>query len=205
MNSTKDTRHLSEKAQKDYELVVKATKHNDQQAFSDLMDRYNDSIYFMLLKMVNNKDDAEDLTIEAFGKAFNSLKQYTPNYAFSTWLFKIASNNCIDFLRKKKKKIMSIDNSIENKDGDEIAIELKSDARTPEQETIRDQKIEVMRTYVKKLKPRYETLVEMRYFKEMSYEEISTELGLPLGTVKAQLFRAREFLYNLMKHNIETI
>lgn len=205
MNSTKETQHLSEKAQKDYELVVKATKYNDQQAFSDLMDRYKDSIYFMLLKMVNNKDDAEDLTIEAFGKAFNSLKQYTPNYAFSTWLFKIASNNCIDFLRKKKKKILSIDNSIENKDGDEIAIELKSDARTPEQETIRDQKIEVMRTYVKKLKPRYETLVEMRYFKEMSYEEISTELGLPLGTVKAQLFRAREFLYNLMKHNIETI
>ena len=205
MNSTKETKHLSEKAQKDYELVVKATKYNDQQAFSDLMDRYKDSIYFMLLKMVNNKDDAEDLTIEAFGKAFNSLKQYTPNYAFSTWLFKIASNNCIDFLRKEKKKIMSIDNSIENKDGDEIAIELKSDARTPEQETIRDQKIEVMRTYVKKLKPRYETLVEMRYFKEMSYEEISTELGLPLGTVKAQLFRAREFLYNLMKHNIETI
>ena len=205
MDSTKETKHLSEKAQKDYELVVKATKYNDQQAFSDLMDRYKDSIYFMLLKMVNNKDDAEDLTIEAFGKAFNSLKQYTPNYAFSTWLFKIASNNCIDFLRKKKKKIMSIDNSIENKDGDEIAIELKSDARTPEQETIRDQKIEVMRTYVKKLKPRYETLVEMRYFKEMSYEEISTELGLPLGTVKAQLFRAREFLYNLMKHNIETI
>ena len=205
MNSTKETQHLSEKAQKDYELVVKATKNNDQQAFSDLMDRYKDSIYFMLLKMVNNKDDAEDLTIEAFGKAFNSLKQYTPNYAFSTWLFKIASNNCIDFLRKKKKKILSIDNSIENKDGDEIAIELKSDARTPEQETIRDQKIEVMRTYVKKLKPRYETLVEMRYFKEMSYEEISTELGLPLGTVKAQLFRAREFLYNLMKHNIETI
>ncbi|MEC8617828.1 MAG: sigma-70 family RNA polymerase sigma factor [Bacteroidota bacterium] len=205
MNSSKETKHLSEKAQKDYELVVKATKYNDQQAFSDLMDRYKDSIYFMLLKMVNNKDDAEDLTIEAFGKAFNSLKQYTPNYAFSTWLFKIASNNCIDFLRKKKKKIMSIDNSIENKDGDEIAIELKSDARTPEQETIRDQKIEVMRSYVKKLKPRYETLVEMRYFKEMSYEEISTELGLPLGTVKAQLFRAREFLYKLMKHNIETI
>ena len=205
MNSTKETKHLSEKAQKDYELVVKATKYNDQQAFSDLMDRYKDSIYFMLLKMVNNKDDAEDLTIEAFGKAFNSLKQYTPNYAFSTWLFKIASNNCIDFLRKKKKKIMSIDNSIENKDGDELVIELKSDARTPEQETIRDQKIEVMRMYVKKLKPRYETLVEMRYFKEMSYEEISTELGLPLGTVKAQLFRAREFLYNLMKHNIETI
>ena len=205
MDNKKESTHLSEKAQKDYDLVIKATKYDDQQAFSDLMDRYKDSIYFMLLKMVNNKDDAEDLTIEAFGKAFNSLKQYTPNYAFSTWLFKIATNNCIDFLRKKKKKTMSIDNSIENKDGDEITIELKSDARTPEQETIRDQKIELMRSYVKKLKPRYETLVEMRYFKEMSYEEISDELNLPLGTVKSQLFRAREFLYNLMKHNIETI
>ena len=205
MDHKKESTHLSEKAQKDYDLVIKATKYDDQQAFSDLMDRYKDSIYFMLLKMVNNKDDAEDLTIEAFGKAFNSLKQYTPNYAFSTWLFKIATNNCIDFLRKKKKKTMSIDNSIENKDGDEITIELKSDARTPEQETIRDQKIELMRSYVNKLKPRYETLVEMRYFKEMSYEEISNELNLPLGTVKAQLFRAREFLYNLMKHNIETI
>ena len=205
MDHKKESTHLSEKAQKDYDLVIKATKYDDQQAFSDLMDRYKDSIYFMLLKMVNNKDDAEDLTIEAFGKAFNSLKQYTPNYAFSTWLFKIATNNCIDFLRKKKKKTMSIDNSIENKDGDEITIELKSDARTPEQETIRDQKIELMRSYVKKLKPSYETLVEMRYFKEMSYEEISNELNLPLGTVKAQLFRAREFLYNLMKHNIETI
>ena len=197
--------HLSEKAKKDYQLVIKATEEKDQQAFAQLMERYKDAIYYMLLKMVNNNDDAEDLTIEAFGKAFNRLNQYTPSYAFSTWLFKIASNNCIDFLRKKKKNVMSIDNRITNKDGDEIMIDLKSDVMTPEQETIRDQKIQLMRSYVKKLKPRYETLVEMRYFKEMSYEEISSELGLPLGTVKAQLFRAREFLHNIMKHNIETI
>ena len=197
--------HLSEKAKKDYQLVLKATEEKDQQAFAQLMERYKDAIYYMLLKMVNNNDDAEDLTIEAFGKAFNRLNQYTPSYAFSTWLFKIASNNCIDFLRKKKKNVMSIDNRITNKDGDEIMIDLKSDVMNPEQETIRDQKIQLMRSYVKKLKPRYETLVEMRYFKEMSYEEISSELGLPLGTVKAQLFRAREFLHNIMKHNIETI
>lgn len=197
--------HLSEKAKKDYQLVLKATEEKDQQAFAQLMERYKDAIYYMLLKMVNNNDDAEDLTIEAFGKAFNRLNQYTPSYAFSTWLFKIATNNCIDFLRKKKKNVMSIDNRITNKDGDEIMIDLKSDVMTPEQKTIRDQKIQLMRSYVKKLKPRYETLVEMRYFKEMSYEEISSELGLPLGTVKAQLFRAREFLHNIMKHNIETI
>jgi|TARA_Y100000385_G_C12968619_1_gene583000 RNA polymerase sigma-70 factor (ECF subfamily) len=205
MNSKIEISHLSEKAKKDYQLVLRAIEEKDQQAFAELMDRYKDAIYFMLLKMVNNNDDAEDLTIEAFGKAFNRLAQYTPNYAFSTWLFKIATNNCIDFLRKKKKNVMSIDNRISNKDGDEIMIELKSDGMTPEQETMRDQKIQLMRSYVKKLKPRYETLVEMRYFKEMSYEEISTELGLPLGTVKAQLFRAREFLYNLMKHSVETI
>ncbi len=197
--------HLSEKAQKDYELVLRATKGKDQQAFSFLMERYKDSIYFMLLKMVNNKDDADDLTIEAFGKAFNRLSQYTPNYAFSTWLFKIATNNCIDFLRKKKKNVMSIDNRIQNKDGDTIMFELKSDAMNPEQVAMKDQKIKLMRTYVKQLKPRYETLVEMRYFKEMSYDEISIELNLPLGTVKAQLFRAREFLYNIMKNKVETI
>jgi len=205
MDKKNNIAHLSDKAKIDYGLVIKATKEKDQQAFAELMSRYKDSIYFMLYKMVKNKDDAEDLTLEAFGKAFNRLSQYTPNYAFSTWLFKIATNNCIDFLRKKRKNILSIDNGIENKDGDKMMIEIKSDGRTPEQETMRDQKIELMRTYVKKLKPRYETLVVMRYFKEMSYEEISSELNLPLGTVKAQLFRAREFLYNIMKHNIETI
>ena len=197
--------HLSEKAQKDYELIIRATEEKDQQAFSELMDKYKNSIYFMLLKMVNNNDDAEDLTLEAFGKAFNRLNQYTPNYAFSTWLFKIATNNCIDFLRKKKKNVMSIDNRVSNKDGEEYMFEIKSDGMTPEQIAMNDQKIQLMRQYVKKLKPRYQTLVEMRYFKEMSYDEISEEMDLPLGTVKAQLFRAREFLYNIMKHSIETI
>jgi len=205
MGEEKSLSHLSEKAQKDYELVQRATKNKDQQAFSDLMDKYKDPIYYMLLKMVNNNDDAEDLTLEAFGKAFNRLNQYTPNFAFSTWLFKIATNNCIDFLRKKKKKVMSIDNRISNSDGEEYMFEIKSDGMTPEQITMNDQKIQLMRQYVKKLKPRYEILVEMRYFKEMSYEEISVELNLPLGTVKAQLFRAREFLYNIMKHSFETI
>ena len=205
MEKEKLLSHLSEKAQKDYELVLRATKNKDQQAFSDLMDKYKDPIYYMLLKMVNNNDDAEDLTLEAFGKAFNRLVQYTPNFAFSTWLFKIATNNCIDFLRKKKKNVMSIDNRVSNNDGEEYMFEIKSDGMTPEQIAMNEQKIQLMRQYVKKLKPWYEILVEMRYFKEMSYEEISIELNLPLGTVKAQLFRAREFLYNIMKHSFETI
>ena len=205
MEKEKTVSHLSEKAQKDFELVIRATQKKDQQAFAELMDKYKDSIYYMLLKMVHNNDDAEDLTLEAFGKAFSRLHQYTPNFAFSTWLFKIATNNCIDFLRKKKKNVMSIDNRIENEDGDDFKFEIKSEGLAPEQNAMNDQKIHLMRQYVKKLKPRYEILVEMRYFKEMSYDEISEELQLPLGTVKAQLFRAREFLFNILKHSIETI
>lgn len=192
--------NLSVKARHDYGLVLKALE-GEQKAYAELMDRYRDSIYFMLLKMINNKDDADDLTIEAFGKAFNRLHQYTPNYAFSTWLFKIASNNCIDFIRKKRLKLTSIDNPYDNDDGDNYSIDLKSKDRNPEQEAIRTQKIQMMRDVVDKLKPRYKELVELRYFKELSYEEISKELDIPLGTVKAQLFRARDFLYNILKHS----
>lgn len=197
--------NLSEKAQYDYKLVRRAVDNGDQKAYAELMSRYRDSIYFMLLKMINNKDDAEDLTIEAFGKAFNRLKQYTPNYAFSTWLFKIASNNCIDWIRKQKKKTLSIDNPIGTDDGDEMTIELRSHGPDPEDVVIREQKNAIMREVVDKLKPRYRTLVELRYYKEYSYEEIATELDLPLGTVKAQLFRAREFLLNLMQNSKDAI
>jgi RNA polymerase sigma-70 factor (ECF subfamily) len=196
---------LSEKAQLDYRLV-KAAIDGDQKAYAQLMDRYRDSIYFMLLKMVNNRDDADDLTIEAFGKAFNKLHQYTPNYAFSTWLFKIASNNCIDFIRKKKKKqLLSLDKPIEGNDGGEMTMDVPSGTLDPEETYIKEQKKILMHGVVEKLKPRYRTLVELRYFKEFSYEEIAQELDLPLGTVKAQLFRAREFLYNILKNSKEKI
>jgi len=192
--------NLSEKAKIDYEIVRRAVDNNDQKAYAELMGRYRDSIYFMLLKMINNKDDAEDLTIEAFGKAFKRLHQYTPKYAFSTWLFKIASNNCIDWIRKqKKKKTLSLDNPIGTGDGEDMTIEIRSDGPDPADVVMKTQKAEILRDVVAKLKPRYRTLVELRYYKEYSYEEIAQEMDLPLGTVKAQLFRAREFLNNLMK------
>ena len=107
------SKHLSDKAKHDYELVQRALKR-EEKAYTELMDRYRESIYFMLLKMVNNKDDADDLTIEAFGKAFKRLGQYTPQFAFSTWLFKIASNNAIDFIRKKRIKALSLDSGFRN-------------------------------------------------------------------------------------------
>lgn len=196
---------LSDKAMLDYRLVRAAIDSGDQKAYAQLMERYRDSIYFMLLKMVNNRDDADDLTIEAFGKAFNKLHQYTPNYAFSTWLFKIASNNCIDFIRKKKKNLLSLDKPLESSDGGEMTMDVPSGTLNPEETYIKEQKKILMHGVVEKLKPRYRTLVELRYFKEYSYEEIAQELDLPLGTVKAQLFRAREFLYNILKNSKEKI
>ncbi|MBL7110805.1 MAG: sigma-70 family RNA polymerase sigma factor [Bacteroidales bacterium] len=188
--------NLSEKARHDYQLVVRA-KQGDQQAYADLMGRYRDAIFYMLLKMVNNASDAEDLMIEAFGKAFKNIDQYTPNFAFSTWLFKIATNNCIDFIRKKRASTVSIDQS--NEDQDTQSVTIQSDTPDPEEHMINNQKIKLLHEVVAKLKPRYRTLVELRYFKEYSYEEISDELELPIGTVKAQLFRARELLYNILK------
>jgi len=193
--------NLSDKALVDYQLVREAVDHGNQKAYAELMSRYKDSIYFMLLKMVNNRDDADDLTIEAFGKAFKNIHQYTPDYAFSTWLFKIATNNCIDYIRKKRKQMLSIDKGYENENGEDVALEIKSDSIGPEEKLMKKQKMETMREVVDKLKPRYRTLIELRYFQELSYEEIATNMDLPLGTVKAQLFRAREFLYQIMKNS----
>jgi RNA polymerase sigma factor (sigma-70 family) len=195
--------HLTEKGLRDYKLVQLAVNTGDQKAFAELMNNYRDSLYFMLLKMTNNPHDADDLTIEAFGKAFKKLEQYTPNYAFSTWLFKIASNNCIDFIRKKKKNTFSLNNKGVDDNSHEMGDRIPSPTLDPEERIIKKQKIEMMREVVEKLKPHYRTLIELRYFKEYSYEEISEELQLPLGTVKAQLFRAREFLFNILKNRPE--
>jgi len=188
---------LSDKAQYDF-LLVEAALTGEEKAFAKLMSRYKDAIYFMLLKMVNNKNDAEDLTLEAFGKAFKNLHQYSPNFAFSTWLFKIATNNCIDFLRKRRGVYVSIETSQENGDNDQ-PIKLRSTDPNPEEKLIRIQKAILMRRIVHRLKPRYRILVELRYFREFSYEEIAKELNLPLGTVKAQLFRAREMLFKMIE------
>jgi RNA polymerase sigma factor (sigma-70 family) len=191
--------NLSEKAQHDFILVELARK-GDQKAYAELLGRYRDAIFYMLLKMVNNTSDAEDLTIEAFGKAFKNINQYTPNFAFSTWLFKIATNNCIDFIRKRRGNVVSLDQTINNDNSFSPSAQIQSDTPDPEAHMINQQKIKLLRDVVNKLKPRYRRLVELRYFNEFSYEEISKELNLPIGTVKAQLFRARDLLYNILKN-----
>jgi RNA polymerase sigma factor (sigma-70 family) len=199
------TGHLTPKAQRDYMLVQQAVKSGDRKAYAELLNNYRDSLYFLLLKMTNNPVDADDLTIEAFGKAFKNLEQYSPEYAFSTWLFKIATNNCIDYMRKNRRMTFTSGIDNEGNETDTYPANLPALTLDPEEKVIEKQKIKLMREIVERLKPHYRMLIEMRYFQEFSYEEIATELDLPLGTVKAQLFRARELLYNILKNSQEKI
>jgi len=197
---------LTDKGVRDYELVRAALEKGQQGAYAELMRNYRDSLYFMMLKMTNNPQDADDLTIEAFGKAFKNLNQYTPQYAFSTWLFRIASNNCIDFIRKKKmNEQISLSLNELSDEGDDISDLLPETARNPEEDVIRRQKIEALRAIVEKLKPNYKRIIELRYYQELSYEEISEEMDLPIGTVKAKLFRAREFLFHVLNSHHDRI
>ena len=153
----------------------------------------------MILKMVRNVDDAEDLTIEAFAKAFKNLYRFKKDYTFSTWLFRIATNNSIDFIRKKRLETMSLDTSYQDESGESVTIDVEDKNLNPQEEAIKSQKKELVQLFVTKLPAKYQRLVKLRYFKELSYEEIARELDAPLGTVKAQLHRARELMYDLVK------
>jgi RNA polymerase sigma-70 factor (ECF subfamily) len=186
---------FSDKATVDLALVEEA-KSGSEKAFTSLMNRYRDPIYFMLYKMVNNSTDADDLTIETFAKAFQYLDSYTPKYAFSTWLFKIATNNCVDFIRKKQMSPIPYDSPHDNMEN--IAATIQSDIPDPEESLIRRQKIEAIKDFVSQMRPRYRKLIKLRYYEEYSYEEIAAELKVPIGSVKAELHRAKTELYEML-------
>jgi RNA polymerase sigma factor (sigma-70 family) len=188
--------NFSANARNDFNLVVKA-KEEDQKAYAEIMQRYKDSIYFMALKMVNNKDDAMDLTVETFAKAFENLDKYKPEYAFSTWLFRIATNNSIDFIRKKRLNVISLDTLFEE-EGNDKYLQVRAEGLNPEEISIRKQESEKLKNMVEQLPLRYRTLIILRYYDELSYEEIAHQIDIPLGTVKAQLFRARDLMANIL-------
>lgn len=192
---------FSEKARADYKLVV-AAQNGDQKAFAKLLSRYRESVFFMIIKMVKNHDDAEDLTMDSFGRAFRNIKFYKPTSAFSTWLFRIASNNAIDFIRSNKQRLISIDKA-QDDDSDSPSFDpqpiLVEASNNPEQNLIYTQKERLMRQIVDELPEDYGLITSMRYFEEKSYTEIAEELNLPIGTVKARLFRSRELLLTIIK------
>lgn len=192
------TNNLTEKGKRDLKLINRALETGDPTAYNELMKLYRDPLYFMLYEKVGDQELAKDLTIESLGKAFKKLHLYVPNYVFSTWLFTVARNHCIDYLRKNKLPTVSIDKMMLDEDGKRTNFDLISDILNPEQEMEKKQRIAILRQIVDQLKPKYRALVKLRYFKEMTYDEIATTLDIPIGTVKAQLHRSREQLFKIM-------
>ena len=196
--------NLTEKGQRDLKLINRALESGDPAAYSELLKLYRDPLYFMPYEKVNDQELAKDLTIEVLGKAFKKLHMYVPEYTFSTWLFTVARNHCIDYLRKHKLPTISIDNMALDSDIKRPRFDLVSSSLNPEQTMEKTQRIAILRQIVDQLKPNYRDLVKLRYFKELSYEEIAKTLDAPIGTVKAQLHRSRELLFKIMSGSRDT-
>ena len=189
---------LTKKGERDLKLINIALENGDPSAYRKLLKLYRDPLYFMLYEKVNNEELAKDLTIESLGKAFQKLHLYTPEYTFSTWLFTVARNHCIDYLRKNKLPTISINQMMIDKNGKKTNFDIISNDLNPEQKIEKKQRIAILRQIVDQLKPKYRDLVKLRYFKELSYEEVAETLAIPIGTVKAQLHRSREQLFKIM-------
>lgn len=193
-----DTALQNDKAQRDYKLVVAARDNGDQRAYADLMSYYRLPVYTMLLRMTRNPAEADDLTMEAFSKAFCQLGSFAPTHTFSSWLFSIASNHGIDYIRHHRLPTVPLSQMEESQDGELREYPMPSHDENPEEQMIVAQRNVLMRQVVAQLPLRYRKIVEMRYFDELSYDDICQRLRLPLGTVKVQLNRARQLLSNIV-------
>ncbi|WP_372905674.1 RNA polymerase sigma factor [Rhodohalobacter sp.] len=196
-SQTTPRENASASSLEDDKLVTKAVA-GDQGAYRSLMEKYETPLFFHLLKMVKDKEQVRDLVQEAFMKAFDNLQSYNTNYAFSTWLYRITTNHAIDYLRKKKLQTTSIDEPVKTKEG-EMNIQLEDEHSGTDRKIIRKQRSDIIHEAIEDLPDKYRVVIKLRHFEELSYDEISEQLDLPLGTVKAHIFRAREMLYKELK------
>lgn len=180
------------------DVLVKKAKGGDEKAYKKLVDKYERALYFHILKMVKDREQVEDLVQEAFVKAFDNLNTYSTNYAFSTWLYRIATNNTIDYLRKKKLNTLSIDKPMKTKSG-EMEMQLPDESASTDRDIIKKQRKKIVQNAIADLPEKYRKVIELRHMEEKTYKEISDILDKPLGTVKAHIFRARELLYKALK------
>ncbi len=183
---------------------INAAINGDQDAYVWLMKKYRGSIQNLIFKMIGKKNEVEDLVQEAFIKAFNSLQNYDQEYAFSTWIYRIAINNTIDYLRKKKLETFSIDSDEEDED-DKPKFEIPDDTYIPDANLILEQRQKIINDAIESLPLKYKKIIELRHKEELSYEEIAEILNLPIGTVKAHLFRARELLNKYLKDKLKIL
>jgi len=194
-------KNASESSLEDDELVENATG-GDEKAYKKLVEKYERALYFHILKMIKDKKQVDDLVQETFVKAFDNLNSYNTNYAFSTWLYRIATNHTIDYLRKKKLQTLSIDDPVKTRDG-EMQIQLPDKSAGTDRNIIRKQRQKIVQKAIGDLPEKYKSVIELRHMEEKSYQEIADVLDLPLGTVKAHIFRARELLYKALKDKRE--
>lgn len=187
----------SESAVQDRKYVERALD-GDEAAFAALVEKYRNALYHHIRKIVRDRSEIDDLVQESFIKAFGALDSYSTRYAFSTWLYKIATNHAIDHLRKRTLKTQSIDRPIRTKEG-EMEVELPDATYRPDRHIVEDQRKTLIQEAIDALPPKYYRVIVLRHQHEKTYEEIAKELDLPLGTVKAHIFRARELLNKYLR------
>ena len=198
-SETKEHRRQDSRTE-DSRLIHEALK-GDHSAYKKLMKKYHDQIFNFIYRMIRDREQVEDLTQEAFIKAFASLKSFNEVFAFSTWLYKIATNNCIDFIRRRKLQMYSINKPVESTDSG-YAIELADESSETDKGVISDQRSGMINEAIEQLPEKYKKVILLRHSEEKTYEEIAKILKLPIGTVKAHIFRARELLYKQLRHRI---
>ncbi len=183
-------------------IPIRQALEGDQKAYEAILNRFRGQIFNLIYRMVRNKIEAEDLTQETFIKAFNALATFNAEYAFSTWLYKIAVNNCIDHFRKKRLKTYPIDNPIQAKDG-ELQREFPDTTfQGPETRLLSREKSFQIQEAIDSLPEKYKTAIVLRHSEDQSYEEIADQLKIPIGTVKVRIFRAREMLKKRLKDQL---
>lgn len=178
-------------------LQIEKAKKGDQTAFTFLLDYYWNEVYGFMLKRTENETNAEDITIETFSKAFDKIASYNPEFQFNTWLITIAKNVHIDLLRKKKSSLF-----IETTDDDDQqAYKIADTTPSAEDELITEQNLSQLLQFIKQLKPHYQEVIQLRYFQEMSYQEIANKIDEPLSNVKIKLLRAKKLLAEIIQDN----
>lgn len=182
-------------------ILIERALAGDQQAYADLLQKYRGPVYNLIIRMVKSKEEAEDLVQEAFIKAFNSLHSFNMQYAFSTWLYKIAINNSIDHFRKQKLKLCSLDKPVESKEG-ELKREFPDVTFAADKDLLNNEKTGLIQDAIDSLPEKYRLSIVYRHQEEKSYEEIAEIMEIPLGTVKARIFRAREMLKKKLKDKL---
>lgn len=192
----------SEKSKAEDLKHINAAINGDQDAFAWLMKKYKGPLSNLIFKMVSERSEIEDLVQEVFIKAFNSIKNYNQEYAFSTWIYRIAINNTIDYLRKKKLDTFSIDSDDEEEE-DKPRFEIPDTTYSADANIILEQRQQIINDAIESLPEKYKKIIELRHKEELSYEEISEILNIPIGTVKAHLFRARELLNKYLKDKLK--